>query len=371
MTSDTPTIQFVRKRDQVSTKKQRLIQVIRDPERKPLPKIIYELIALSIVKKSFPPNFYMSRYLFKKSRTNIYDFYPYSYFGKLNRFFNDDEARPVLENKLFSHLFYTPLDVAMPRLLAFNHNETFIAGNESFRILNHEKFRQFLGNIFSMIPDNDAIFIKKTWGSYGGDSIFKIDRRQLNGSNGLDALYNKIAGSDFIFQERLRQHPDLNCLNSSCVNTIRIDTFIDRNRNVEPISAYLRVGLEGAAVDNISAGGMSVAIDIETGRLARQGYMESSKNWTVLVEEHPDTRKRFDETVIPYFDEVKKLVCRMAMMVPELRLIGWDIAIGEKGPVLIEGNSFYDMTGGDLTYGGYRKNPVFQKIVSEFNEGRK
>ena len=52
---------------------------------------------------------------------------------------------------------------------------------------------------------------------------------------------------------------------------------------------------------------------------------------------------------------------------PSLRLIGWDVGIGTSGPVLIEGNSDYDITGSDLMYGGYRSNPVFKRVLKEIN----
>jgi hypothetical protein len=50
---------------------------------------------------------------------------------------------------------------------------------------------------------------------------------------------------------------------------------------------------------------------------------------------------------------------------PELRLVGWDVAIGESGPVLIEGNSDYDISGNDLADEGYRANNIFRKVLHE------
>ncbi len=75
----------------------------------------------------------------------------------------------------------------------------------------------------------------------------------------------------------------------------------------------------------------------------------------------------FENISIPYFNEAKELVCQLAKYVPRLRFIGWDVAISDSGPVLIEGNSFYDESGGDLGYGGYLRNPVFRKALMEMN----
>jgi len=53
-------------------------------------------------------------------------------------------------------------------------------------------------------------------------------------------------------------------------------------------------------------------------------------------------------------------------------MIGWDIAISNHGPVLIEGNArYYDMQLSDIAYGGYRNNPVFQKALALANSVNK
>jgi hypothetical protein len=46
-----------------------------------------------------------------------------------------------------------------------------------------------------------------------------------------------------------------------------------------------------------------------------------------------------------FFDQVKQLVIKVDGYLPNLSLISWDIPIVESGPVLIEGNSDYDVTG--------------------------
>jgi len=54
--------------------------------------------------------------------------------------------------------------------------------------------------------------------------------------------------------------------------------------------------------------------------------------------------------------------------IPSLRLVGWDVGIGENGPVLIEGNSYYNIVGNDFTSDGYRRNAVFRKVIREYDE---
>jgi len=53
---------------------------------------------------------------------------------------------------------------------------------------------------------------------------------------------------------------------------------------------------------------------------------------------HPDTGFKFYDKKLPFFTEVKKLALAAHKCFPMFNMIGWDIAITEKGPVIIEGN---------------------------------
>ncbi len=73
----------------------------------------------------------------------------------------------------------------------------------------------------------------------------------------------------------------------------------------------------------------------------------------------------FENYQIPFFEEAKNLALRAARSLPALRLVGWDIVISENGPLLLEGNHLYHIGMSEMAYGGYYRNPVFQKILQE------
>jgi glutathione synthase/RimK-type ligase-like ATP-grasp enzyme len=75
----------------------------------------------------------------------------------------------------------------------------------------------------------------------------------------------------------------------------------------------------------------------------------------------------FEDFTIPMFNEAKELVLKTASYMPGLRLVGWDVAIGENGPVIIEGNSDYEIRGSDFAYGGYLTNKTFRKVLDEIH----
>jgi len=146
-----------------------------------------------------------------------------------------------------------------------------------------------------------------------------------------------------------------------------MDTFIDKEGTVEIIAPYLRMSTSNLHVDNTSSGGCCVGINPDSGRLKKYGYTSISKTGGKILTAHPVTKVEFLDFKIPYFNEAKQFVLQVASLVPNLRLIGWDMAITGSGPLLIEGNLKYDLTNHDLTYGGYKTNPVFKKVLQEFN----
>lgn len=87
-------------------------------------------------------------------------------------------------------------------------------------------------------------------------------------------------------------------------------------------------------------GNMIGWIDCETGRLERVigGYWP--KNQEVL--DHPDTGRRMKGFVIRGWREVKDLCLSAGVHFPGLRLQSWDVALCERGPVLVEINTGSD-----------------------------
>ena len=57
---------------------------------------------------------------------------------------------------------------------------------------------------------------------------------------------------------------------------------------------------------------------------------------------HPITGAPVTGRVVPFCQEVMQLALTAHSMVPEMVVVGWDFAITEAGPVLLEGNSFAD-----------------------------
>jgi hypothetical protein len=135
-------------------------------------------------------------------------------------------------------------------------------------------------------------------------------------------------------EEYVVQHPALMELSSSGLNTVRIITQLV-NGGIEIIAARLRISLN-SVVDNLAAGNLAAPIDINTGTVCGPGiYSDITKG---EQRKHPVTGLSICGFMIPHWIEVTQLAVKAALIIPENKSVGWDIAITESGPELIEGN---------------------------------
>lgn len=73
------------------------------------------------------------------------------------------------------------------------------------------------------------------------------------------------------------------------------------------------------------------------------------------VTEHPDSHIPFAGYTIPYYEQAVDMVIRAHHLHKGLNGVGWDVAITENGPLMIEANPFFDFGIMQATTHGYRK----------------
>jgi hypothetical protein len=135
-------------------------------------------------------------------------------------------------------------------------------------------------------------------------------------------------------EEYVIQHPALMDLSPSGLNTVRIFTQLHEGR-VDFLGARLRISVN-SPVDNMAAGNLAASIDMATGVVNGPGvYSDITKVDKTI---HPVTGKAITGFVIPHWKDLIELAEKAALNIPENRSVGWDIAITEEGPELIEGN---------------------------------
>ena len=100
--------------------------------------------------------------------------------------------------------------------------------------------------------------------------------------------------------------------------------------------AVLKTGNHGKFVDNLENGGFACHFDLETGVVTGPGHTSE----TYTVDAHPMTGVRFEGFHVPYYKEAQELVKKAALVVPQVKYIGWDVCITPDGPAIIEGNNY-------------------------------
>jgi hypothetical protein len=201
----------------------------------------------------------------------------------------------------------------------------------------------------SELPDCD-LFVKPLIGS-GGKGAERWDRigprTWVNGGPELSdqalIAHLRTKGRPIIVQKRVRPHPALERLTSGATPTVRAVTMIDENGKPELVASVFRMSFgANRTVDNIHAGGLACAVSLNDGCLGVASNLgaDARLGWT---SEHPSTRARIEGTRLPYWEEVKDLAVQAHFLFADRLLIGWDIAIDENGPILIEGNRGPDM----------------------------
>lgn len=179
-------------------------------------------------------------------------------------------------------------------------------------------------------PSGKIIFKVKD-GKCGKEILIK-ETKDFNVTSLLAFLEKE--GYDLV-EEFLIQHPDLNRLSPSAVNTIRIFTQLNEANEVDLLGCRLRISVN-SPVDNMAAGNMAAPIDDISGKVIGPGvYSDFTRSDESI---HPITGVAIVGFQIPFWSDTLEMVKRAALKHPENRSIGWDVVITDRGPGLIEGN---------------------------------
>jgi hypothetical protein len=205
----------------------------------------------------------------------------------------------------------------------------------------NQRFREYLGRewldvrkstvaeLEAFVERNPTIMAKRTDGMSGAG----IEKHLAGSITDFSAFREELlANRQYLVETFLTQHPVMASLSPTSVNSLRMITFFD-GTDVHIMEAVLRMG-NGADVDNYGRGGMYTVIDEKTG-IAHFGAFDKYAN-TFTV--HPISGTPIVGFQVPLYDQVLATLDTVSRIVPQIPYVGWDIAIGEHAPVIIEGN---------------------------------
>jgi hypothetical protein len=202
------------------------------------------------------------------------------------------------------------------------------------------------------LPDHD-LFVKlsKGRGGQGAERWDRVTTSTFEGPDGevldsralLDRLVIRSRRDRLIVQPRLRTHWELSDLTAGALPTVRVVTCLNEAGEPELIGAVFRMSIgTNRTVDNLHAGGIAAAVDLESGRLSRATNLgaDARLGW---LSAHPDTKAQIEGRTLPFWDQVKQLALSAHRAFADRVVIGWDIAIRDGGPIIVEGNGNPDM----------------------------
>lgn len=141
--------------------------------------------------------------------------------------------------------------------------------------------------------------------------------------------------------DRVRQHNALSQIYPHCLNTIRVLTMTDRDGRPFVACAVLRLGTDASRpTDNWIRGGLCAEVELDQGRLGLAVRFPARSDRLDWLTVHPDTGVEISGQDVPQWSAVKELALQAAGLVPSAPYVGWDVALSEQGPLLIEGNSY-------------------------------
>ena len=188
---------------------------------------------------------------------------------------------------------------------------------------NYEEFKEFL--------QNNKRFVVKPNNNSCGIGVEVMETAAIKDSKG---LYERLIANDqALLEGYIKQAKEMDKLYDNSVNTLRAISFL-KDDEVNILKVRLKIG-NGGLVDNFSNGGMYTFVD-EKGIVFVPAIDERGN----IFNTHPISKTEIVGFEVTQYQAVCELVKKMGKVIPEVPYVGWDIAITDKGPVVVEGNNF-------------------------------
>lgn len=200
------------------------------------------------------------------------------------------------------------------------------------------------------VPANLPVYLKPSWGSKGIDNklLLSCDGDRLSlGSGEIVDLWEFARSLDdgrtlgWLLQEPLRAHPELQRLTGTDkLSSVRLCTVHD-GQSVHVFKAILKVNRGDSDNDDFWDGALGnavAAVDVQSGRITRA--VSGPPDGERLNPRHPRTGQAIAGFEIPCWNELIRIAVDAHRAIPTMVCPHWDIAVTDRGPVILEINSF-------------------------------
>lgn len=281
---------------------------------------------------------------------------------KIQNKLNPKSNRNLIDDKILFNIRCLRQSVPTPRILAITSNSknNIELIPPDVRVISDMKsLLNFLHN--KDIP-NELIF-KPSKGAYSQgflsinfkpEGIFDAHGQLISNTDIFKHCFVKHKGVTIIVQQRLKPHLSLKPLMPGrALGCIRVVTYYD-----ELQASVLFVFIKIPVGDNITdafehgyTGNLLGNVDLGTGKLGKAWGKRPAIDVYCLSDftAHPTTGAILPGFQIPQWKSALKAAESCAKAFPELKLVGWDVALCEDGIYLLEGNNLWDPDGPQIT----------------------
>ena len=195
-----------------------------------------------------------------------------------------------------------------------------------------EMLQQDSGLLQRFLEDEKGKVVVKYSRGQCGQQVRVVETGNMTGRDLLDLMeQNKFD----LLETFVVQHDDFMRIAPRGLNTIRVVTQFVSDTDIQIIGAGLRLSIY-ESVDNMGAGNIVLPVDMQSGITTDSAsYADITKQ---DISTHPLTGLDLIGFRVPHWEACKNLAIEAARLTPENKSVGWDIAVTNAGPVLIEGN---------------------------------
>ena len=218
---------------------------------------------------------------------------------------------------------------------------------EMIRILSDKDYPLFLSFI-----KRHPVFVVKPLGLTLSMGVRKVYADQFSDKKALfhellfvadefrgDYSIQKLDFHGAVLEELIVQEKQFGAIHPDSVNAVRITTIRLRD-NILFYYPWIKVGVNHSFVASAGQGGFNAGIDVETGEVNTDGYMEDGRTMAI----HPDSGLSFKSIIMPEWQEALSMVREIAKVLPDsINYVGWDLVYTDSGWLIMEGNYYGDM----------------------------
>ncbi|MDM1457284.1 hypothetical protein HX025_11580 [Myroides odoratimimus] len=207
-----------------------------------------------------------------------------------------------------------------------------------------------INDFVSSLNINFPVVFKPSIDSYGGANVYFLNTKvEL-----MDLIYQF---ENFVVQEKIRQHDEINLINKGSINTIRVCLFRSKeSKTLNVINCSIRMG-KGGSLDNETAGGIVCSID-ETGVLNDYAV----DKYAIKYLEHPDSKFVFKGKLIPLYHELIEKSIQIGEKILYANIMSLDMCLDSEGNWrCIEVN----LSGQTIRFAQYAGKPFFGRFTDE------